>query len=135
MSRMLVLPAAVLFAILLPGPVLACQCAPQPPPKVSAAQAVAVFVGRVLTIEDSEYGYVVTFRVVESWKGVETREIDVLTGFGRGDCGFKFELKKSYLVYAYGQDRLMTGVCSRTQKLKRAKGDLKELGKGRSFPP
>ena len=45
---------------------------------------------------------------------------------GGGDCGYRFEIGKEYLVYAYlGEDKkLSTGICTRTGLLTKADEDL-----------
>lgn len=58
-------------------------------------------------------------------------EVVLLTGSGRGDCGYLFEVGQNYLVYAYGPDvdHLGTNICQRTAPLSAGGGDLKILGR------
>jgi hypothetical protein len=71
--------------------------------------------------------------VEKLWKGVLPEEISIVTGRGNGDCGYRFEVGGSYLVYAYGSDEssLSTNICQRTAKLSVAQADLKVLGRGK----
>jgi hypothetical protein len=70
----------------------------------------------------------VRLQIGEVLTGVERelKEIEVLTGFGGGDCGYGFEVGVSYIVYAYknSDGQLSTGICSRTRPLKDADEDL-----------
>lgn len=79
--------------------------------------SVAVFSAEVLEINEKPnvYNVSVKFKVNKSWKGIKTKEIVLTTGRGGGDCGYRFEVGKKYLVYAYGKtNELGTGICSRT---------------------
>lgn len=93
----------------------------------------AVFVGRVVeVISDVRNSYVdVRFKVERSWKADFSAERIVRTGRGRGDCGYRFEVGKSYLVFAYGSDenRLETNICQRTRSAADAEDDLRLLGR------
>ena len=75
----------------------------------------------------------VHFVVTEAFSGVTTREIDITTGVGGGDCGYAFALDQEYLVYAYKEadGTLGTGICSPTRKAADAATDLAFL---RSVP-
>lgn len=129
----------VLFA----GPdVQACSC-DLPYPKLSLSQQVkkarkqsqAVFVGRVFDIVNPPGSYIVVvkFRVESVWRGKLAKEVSLTTGRGNGDCGYRFEVGQSYLVYAYGSDEtdLATNICQRTAAISDATVDLKLLGKGK----
>ncbi len=93
----------------------------------------AVFSGSVIEIiiEENEL-LVIKFDVIDTWKGVEGKEITVSTGSHDGICGYKFQMNKDYLVYAaygfYEAKRLGVIICSRTKFLTRAAEDLSELG-------
>jgi len=55
--------------------------------------------------------------VSESFRGpaIAGQDILIYTGNGGGDCGYRFEVGTSYLVYAELRgDRLVTSICSRT---------------------
>ena len=92
----------------------------------------AVFLGRVLDIDRKfeGYGYSVKFEVEKYWKGIFENNVIIGTGFGGGDCGYRFENGEDYLVYAYGDNTLSTNSCSRTKLLASAQDDLRELGEG-----
>ena len=56
-------------------------------------------------------------------RGMQSAEVEVITGWGGGDCGYAFKLGQRYLVYAYreeGDKRLSTSICTRTRLLKKA---------------
>ena len=120
----------------------ACTCS-LPLPKDSLKKQVkkaltesrAVFAGKVLEINESPQAYsvVVRLKVEQSWKGLFLEEINIVTGRGGGDCGYRFEVGESYIVYAYGPSEsiLATDICQRTAKLTEAREDLKVLGKGK----
>lgn len=123
--------------------VFACSCVPPGPPKEELQKATAVFSGTVVSIDKRKvpdqnpngfvaYFYVVTFDVEKSWKGVTKKTITVNAGIQGGMCGYPFEDKENYIVYANGSDEntLSTSICSRTNKLIYAQEDLKELGTG-----
>jgi hypothetical protein len=83
---------------------------------------------------------VLRFRAEKWWKGTPYNEVFLVTDQTRtsegitsvGDCGLGFEKGKRYLIYAYGNEKeLGTDACTRTKKIKRAKEDLKQLGKGK----
>jgi 5-hydroxyisourate hydrolase-like protein (transthyretin family) len=112
------------------GPVPACQ---------ATWQADAVFVARVVAIAEAPpdpkeqtpwRNRRVQVRVTEAFRGVASREVDVFTGTGGGDCGYNFGVGGDYLIYAYRHPqngRLSTGICSRTRSLSAAGDDLKYL--------
>jgi hypothetical protein len=95
-------------------------------------EADTVFSGQVISINtqpSSDRGWsnrIVRFLVKESFRGVNTPEVEVTTGMGGGDCGFGFQIGKEYLVYAYlGEGKkLATGICTRTALLTKADEDL-----------
>ncbi|HET6890475.1 MAG TPA: carboxypeptidase regulatory-like domain-containing protein [Pyrinomonadaceae bacterium] len=112
----------------------ACSCMSSGPPCQAFWQADAVFSGQVISINTEskadEYGTklrVVRMFVKESYRGVDRPEVDVLTGWGGGDCGFGFQIGQEYLVYAYRRDtdkNLVTNICTRTRSLSKAQEDL-----------
>lgn len=112
----------------------ACSCGEPPGPKAALESAAAVFAGEVEQIEldftrdGYPAAYLVTFRVERQWKGEDSSRAIVETGLGGGDCGFRFARGKKYLVYAFGQSRLGTGICSRTRALADATEDFAALG-------
>jgi hypothetical protein len=76
----------------------------------------------------------VRFDVERGLRGIAPGQSDVVTGMGGGDCGYKFEVGKRYVVYAWRspEGRLSTGICSRTRPIEAADEDLKYLS---SIPP
>jgi hypothetical protein len=62
----------------------------------------------------------------EIFRGLEGAEVEILTGFGGGDCGFGFRQAQQYLVYAYRSDdgKLRTSICTRTKSISEADNDL-----------
>lgn len=117
----------------------ACTCLPVPDlplrqqVKKAQQQSHAVFVGKVMqVVENAEGdGVSVKFRVERVWKGKLSKEVIIFTGNGGGDCGYHFEARESYLVYASGSNEsLSTNICQRTAPRSQAR-DMKILGKGR----
>jgi hypothetical protein len=101
--------------------------------KKAKKQSQAVFVGEVIQIiqKPESYGVSVKFRVGNVWKGKLSKEVTIFTGLGGGDCGYRFEVGESYLVYASGSnEHLSTNICQRTAP-RSANGDMKLLGKGK----
>jgi hypothetical protein len=120
----------------------ACTCAPPDPRqsvrgqvRAALGESRAVFSGKVLEVaEDPEaMSVVVRLKVAKSWKGSTHGEVRVVTGRGGGDCGYRFEVGESYLVYAHGSGAggLSTNICRRTARLSEAAKDLQALGKGK----
>jgi hypothetical protein len=137
------LTAAVIFGgfslmTLASSPAQACSCLPPPAPKVALEKAAAVFVGKVITIEEKDgRRKEVKILVSKFWKGVTGDSVVVTTAIVSAACGFPFEMNKEYLVYASSievQKHLNTSLCTRTKKLEAAGEDLAELGEG-STPP
>lgn len=134
------------FVIGTPVSARACLCAAEYTREQAFTDAEAVFVGRVLSIEEHSntlkrlFGggpapsyRVVTFHVTERWKGAEENLITIATGMGGGDCGFHFAEGERYMVYAqqagdfYGEE-LATSICSHTEVLRHAWKDIAALG-------
>lgn len=126
----------VLFAssaVVIAAPVQACRCQPPPPPKVAMEQAMAVFAGKVVSIEPNRsHGLTVTFEVDKAWKGVAEKKMIITTP--TNSCGHRFEKGKEYVVYASGKVGSIpdTNLCHRTKLRDQAAEDLKELGAGKA---
>ncbi len=95
-------------------------------------ESVAVFSGEVLEIEKlSELAVSVKFAVNKSWKGEPGDEVTILTGNGRGDCGFVFEQGASYLIYSHSmsdaEDAYFVSMCSRSRGITTAAEDIEIL--------
>jgi len=128
-------------------------------PCFAAGSSTAVFTGKVLDIADQpppaplpssgNTGRVIASRqtanpislparlrvvrlsVGDVLTGVDAsqKEIEILTGYGGGDCGYPFQLGGEYVVYAYKNSagRLETGICMRTRPLDQAAEDVKYI--------
>lgn len=116
------------------GRAFACDCAGNRPACQEYWEVSAVFVGtvintRTVTVKDGPYPQqmrAVRISLDEIFRGLEGAEVEVLTGFGGGDCGFGFRQAQQYLVYAYRSDggKLSTSVCTRTKSISEAENDL-----------
>jgi hypothetical protein len=125
----------------------ACSCLKIGPPCQAAwAENTVVFLGKVVRVPGPLERLVhgpfgikrVKFHVTENFRGASGRTIVVVTGLGRGDCGFPFQEGHEYLAYAYvgswpETGILATSICSRTAPVERAAEDLaylRSLAKG-----
>lgn len=122
--------------------VYACSCAQPQTVKDQFSRSEAVFSGKVLEVKEQKnlngsMTKAALFDVSRIWKGGTESQIIIHTGSGGGDCGFKFENGKEYLVYAqpstmYGdKELLVTIICDRTVALDQAQEDLAVLGEGK----
>ena len=117
----------------------ACRSALPPSPKIALKKSTAVFVGKVLKVEQyRDYQGVkflkATCRVDRFWKGITANTIVVITPASSSACGFMFAKGQRYLVYANWQASptgLRTTTRTRTADLSEAKKDLDSLGVGR----
>jgi hypothetical protein len=92
-------------------------------------KSTAVFSGEVLEIRTGVNFLQARFRVERSWKGVESDEVFVFTD-GSAESPH-YRVGEKYLVFAgIRNDKLFTGICSRTKRLEYAEEDLKQLGEG-----
>jgi hypothetical protein len=117
------------------GRAFACDCAGNRPACQEYWEVSAVFVGtvintRTVTVKDGPYPQqmrAVRISLDEVFRGLEGAEVEVLTGFGGGDCGFGFKQAQQYLVYAYRSEndgKLHTSICTRTKSISEANDDL-----------
>lgn len=94
-----------------------------------------VFSGVVteIIVDEKAHTFEARFKVLESWKGVETETVSLFGGTECCFCEYMFEVGESYLLYASArvgyQNKLGTTICSRTKPLSKAELDLKYLGK------
>ena len=99
------------------------------------ARADAVFIGSVRSSsavkssnESDAFSQVAyRFSIEQTFFGVESQEVEVLTGRGGGDCGYVFRSSISYLIYAYRDSttgKFSTSSCTRTRPLGEADEDL-----------
>src|SRR5260370_347920 len=151
MRRALYLLAITLFmAMLTTESVLGCSCMSGGTPCHAFGGASAVFVGTAITVKTAERNPATKpsevdwtprtfkFSVEQAYLGVEGAEVEVATGMGGGDCGYGFKLGERYLVYAYrsgDNNRLATGICTRTKPYAMANEDLEFLGTLSSVAP
>jgi hypothetical protein len=114
----------------------ACSCGGSGPPCEAAWRSDAVFAGTVRAVEEvdrldgSEYrSRLVTIEVEHGFINAAPGRIQLTTGMGGGDCGYRFVTGRRYLVYAWKtpSGRLSAGICSRTRPLEEAAEDLKYL--------
>lgn len=125
--------AAVLPLILHVEQAGACSCLPPGPPAEAYQDATAVFVGRVLSVEEIETDFPfpelqVTLAVERSFKGVAGNRAIVRTATNSAACGYHFALGTAHLVYARGEQAdLHVSLCSRTQPLEHAAEDIAAL--------
>jgi len=116
----------------------ACSCVQPAPPKESLEQSTAVFAGKVIDIDvpsgiivSSADPVKVTFEVSKIWKGPDYETLVLTTARDGASCGYGFKENEEYIVYAYGEEnKLSTGICSRTRLLANAQEDLQDLGVG-----
>jgi hypothetical protein len=116
--------------------VLACTCGSGGgAPCQEFWRADAVFAGTVVRSGKINVGEgdlkhdmrLVRLTVDQPIRGMQSTEVDVITGWGGGDCGYGFKLGQRYLVYAYreeGDKRLSTSICTRTRLIKEADDDF-----------
>lgn len=133
-----------------PKPAEACTCAPYPDDIEKAVtmayaqgsgifQVDVIFLGDVTAIRKRTNGslpqYEVTFSVRDRWKGTVPQEVSVRTNAGEIACGYEFEKRNSYLVFARWdeqQQELTTSWCDLTRteaKATAAVGVLNRLTK------
>lgn len=135
-TRLLPLCAAVFAAgLLFPSKAHACSCVTGAPLCQTFWETPLVVSGTVLEIEDAPgkddrarqflQGRIVRLRVTHAWRGEASGIIEINTGRGGGDCGYRFVKGEDYLVYANGSPgRYTTGICNRTRRLSEAAEDL-----------
>ena len=98
--------------------------------KDALKKSTAVFAGEVLEVWTGVNFRQARFRVERSWKGVEADEVRVLTDETAESPHYK--VGEKYLVFAgMRNDKLFTGICSRTKRLEYGAVDLQQLGKGK----
>ena len=71
----------------------------------------------------------VSFDTPRFYRGREQAKVQIRTGLGGGDCGYRFEIGRRYLVYAYSEDsgELSTGICSATALIEDSEANLEYL--------
>lgn len=125
------------LAVLATGPAVACSCA-QPTPQQAFERATAVFVGRVVGIDQPLLTWLgiargrdmdVTFAVARRWKAADEALVTVQTRLSGEACGFTFEMGGDYLVFVApsSTEFPVTGICNGTRALAGAEADLRAL--------
>ena len=126
-----------LLAIFQATAAYACSCLPRTPQQYFES-AQAAFAGRVIDIiqPNPASEFRVIFEVSRVWKGERRPRIVVITSNSSASCGYSFQKREQYLVYASRQDsQLGTGLCSGTKPLSMAQQDLAVLGEGQTPRP
>ncbi len=126
-------PMLALLAWMTPGRAHACRCQ-----EISLdeerARSTAIFEGRVRRLSPSGGGgpVRVLFEVVQSFRGADHEQVEVVTAGTSAACGVSFEPDRSYLVFAQDapEGGLRTGLCSRTRPMEEAGADRAALGSG-----
>lgn len=137
--------AFALFALatatlLHPPGAYACSCVAPPPAGEARDEAVAVFSGTVSAVDTAASAtglpVLVTFDLLESWKGPNGPQLTIGTSGSSASCGYEFVPGEQYLVYAFLQEgQFGTGLCTRTAPLADAGADLAALGSGAAPAP
>lgn len=143
--RLPILLAALLFCV---SPSLACQCGPiggdpivsgaqsKCPDPANAKESGTAFIGTPISVgpvqgpptSELAPGYIYHFQVDENFRGADSKEVDVYTGSGGGDCGTRFDLGVKYLVKAYdSRGILVTGICNRDEPASSAEAEIRTL--------
>jgi hypothetical protein len=116
----------------------ACSCQIAPREKDFEASA-AVFEGQVTAITSNKEasgrpGEIARVRlnVIQSWKGLQTEQVTVLTPASASECGYSFQMGKSYLIYAAATkgEEFAVSSCSRTRDIADAQDDIRAMGTG-----
>lgn len=127
--------------------VFACSCIGEESVKAAFRKYDVIVVGRVISIDNitmqvkndpiqerhqaklkvfNFHFKKVTIEVRKIYKGkIKTEIIEIITGQGRGDCGFPFQIGETYLIYSSFENTyfeqgekvsnyLFTDICSRT---------------------
>ncbi len=126
-----------LALVLSTEPAQGCSCAAPAGPADGLNRSTAVFRGRVSEIRrpfwdriglTNSGGYRVTFAVLQHWKGAPATSIELATRLTGEACGFPFQEKKEYLVYAVAKpEDLQTGICTGTKNLDDAAQEMVQL--------
>ena len=126
------------------GQAYACKCAQPGPPSEEMEKFVAVFAGRVGSIEHSfdpgattvgpDDRTTVGLEVSTVWKGAVHADMYVTTPPTGGSCGFTFTEGEEYILYAhdspYDDGGYTVSICSRTALLSQAQADIEAFGEG-----
>jgi Carboxypeptidase regulatory-like domain len=117
-------------------------CADVSSPCAAHWNSEAVFAGRVDAVKRSGTERVVSFSVLEAFRGVASSSVEVSTGPAGQLCSLSFRVGHEYIVYADrsgtpGQGAFRVSPCSRTRPVEDAAADLayaRELKQGNAPP-
>jgi hypothetical protein len=129
--RLIISALALAVCLSLAKPAAACICVGVGAPCEAFFDASAVFIGTVVSIDPVSTTQPFSQRrvhleVSDAFRGMTTQNVDVETGEGSGDCGYRFNVGERYLVYASvrpGSQTLTTSICTRTKPLSNAQED------------
>lgn len=125
----LIIPLISLWVFLHPEQSYACSCVTPGSPSEETATSAAVFMGRVVSVRESNRdSTTIEFGVSTVWKGPSYETTFLTTDRLDASCGFTFVEGDKYVVYS--RDGSTVSLCSRTRSLSEAQHDLAELGKG-----
>lgn len=119
--------ATIILCLLLPPPAAAqdCGCPTSLTPCAGYWGAAVVFAGRVDAVKRRAGGELASFTVLESFRGLASSAVEVVTGPPGHRCAVRFRVGREYMVYA-NRDRtgvVTASVCSRTRELDDAAAD------------
>ena len=150
----------VLALLLVARPAQACSCGEKPPVEEAYRQSSVIALVRVSRVADQwtlwrrikdrfrdtsapgleayyrDYGFRITAQVLHQWKGAPSRSLEIVTGRGGGDCGYRFQVGQTYLVYSgLGANGLLgVIICSRTMPGQDAGPDAQVLNRLAHLP-
>lgn len=122
--------ASILTLLVLTSLTAACSCVIAKPVIEELNNSASVFLGTVMSVKEGtlSQNVVIEFDVNQSWKGIKSKKITVVTTSSSASCGYFFEEGKTYLVYAHeSEGQLSVSLCSRTTDLEYAQSDITEL--------
>lgn len=108
--HLLILSVITLISFLAFSEANACVCVPTTIAERLNNHNIA-FAGMAIKVEKADKGKTrFTFRVSQVWKGGFSKEFSVFTT--SSSCETYFEIRKKYIVFAYGDKELTTSICS-----------------------
>ena len=124
---MRLLPLLGLFLFAATG--YTCTCA-YPSFEEQVSESTAIFSGKVIKIEPAGNNQLgVELEIIKNYKGPAEKKFTIRTAESDAACGYSFQLKEAYLVFATGKESFEVSLCSRTMFLKEASQDLSRLAK------
>lgn len=149
MSKVIFIEFLILFFIWFPGNGWACSCIGENSVKQELKKSDVVLLGKILSkdiiiINDDNLPVGFELRrvkysilVEKAYKGQAVRDtVELITGVGNGDCGYKFQIDSVYIIYSKYSNKyfpggsaidpfLYTDVCTRTKPFD--KRELREI--------